>query len=214
MWIGCVGFFVLGNMKEMKMVSINYNAEQASYEELEGVPVTTARLQLRAVHGIPGHARCRVNGISVSGDYRLCQGDALEFVVLWGFKGGADSIWMVDDSNRLVSVPASQVEKYGTMGFRPVPSGNGVGLEFLPFIAGYLGQIEHSLRRIADHFDPPPPNVVTTRYVADKLNCTLVHAARQAADGDIPRSCVVPGTGGGKPWKFYRSRIDQWIEQR
>ena len=83
-----------------------------------------------------------------------------------------------------------------------------------PNIAGCLGQIEHSLRRIADHVDPPPPDVVTTNYVARKLNCTLVHAARLAAEGRIPRSCIYPGTGEGKPWKFYRSRIDQWIEQR
>ena len=77
-----------------------------------------------------------------------------------------------------------------------------------------LRQIETSLRRIADHVDPPPPNVVTTDYIAEKLNCTLVWVARMAAEGRIPRNSIVPGTGEGKPWKFYRSRIDKWIEER
>ena len=106
------------------MVSVNYNAQEGHFEELEGETVGSARLTFRAPYGIPNHARSRVNGIWVGGDYRLCRGDDLEFVVLWGFKGGADFIWMVDDSNRLVRVPASQVEKYITTGFRPVTVGD------------------------------------------------------------------------------------------
>lgn len=70
------------------------------------------------------------------------------------------------------------------------------------------------LRRIADALDPPPPDVVGSPYVAKKLGCTTVWIAEQVRRGDIPSSCLVPGTGNGKPWKFYRSRIDQWIESR
>jgi hypothetical protein len=32
--------------------------------------------------------------------------------------------------------------------------------------------------------------------------------------GEIPRSCIVPGTGNGKIWKLYRRKIDEWIETR
>ena len=30
--------------------------------------------------------------------------------------------------------------------------------------------------------------------------------------GKIPKSCIVPGAGKGKQWRFYRSKIDKWIE--
>lgn len=70
------------------------------------------------------------------------------------------------------------------------------------------------LRRIADHFDPPPPNVVGTGYVAQKLDCTTIWVTEMIRLGQLPRNCVVPGTGNGKPWKFYRSRIDPWISTR
>lgn len=70
------------------------------------------------------------------------------------------------------------------------------------------------LRRIADHFDPPPPNIVGTPYVAQKLNCTTVWVTEMIRLGQIPTSCVVPGTGNGKPWKFHRARIDEWMKKR
>jgi hypothetical protein len=70
------------------------------------------------------------------------------------------------------------------------------------------------LGRIADHFDPPPPDIVGTTYIANKLGCTTDWIAEMAREGEIPISCLIPGTGDGKPWKFRRTRIDQWIEQR
>jgi hypothetical protein len=70
------------------------------------------------------------------------------------------------------------------------------------------------VRRIADHFDPPPPDIVGTGYVAQKLNCTTIWITEMIRLGQIPRNCVLPGTGNGKPWKFYRTRIDQWISSR
>jgi hypothetical protein len=32
--------------------------------------------------------------------------------------------------------------------------------------------------------------------------------------GQIPTDCLVPGTGGGKPWKFHRAKIDDWLASR
>jgi hypothetical protein len=74
--------------------------------------------------------------------------------------------------------------------------------------------ISTAIKRIADHFDPPPPDKVGSDYVAGKLGCTTTWVAEMVRNGDIPKSCTVPGTGNGKPWKFYRLQIDQWIESR
>jgi predicted DNA-binding transcriptional regulator AlpA len=77
-----------------------------------------------------------------------------------------------------------------------------------------LGNLAVQLGRIADHFTPPPADVVGTPYVAQRLGCTTDWIAMMVRDGQIPPSCLVSGTGNGKPWKFRRSAIDQWIEQR
>ncbi len=69
-------------------------------------------------------------------------------------------------------------------------------------------------RRIADHFAPEPADVVGTPQVARQLGCTTVWIAEMARRGEIPKSCVVPGTGNGKPWKFYRRRVEDWLGKR
>lgn len=71
-----------------------------------------------------------------------------------------------------------------------------------------------SVERIADVLDPPPPDKVDTAYVAKRLGCGLARVSQMAGSGEISATCIVAGTGKGKPWKFYRSRIDQWIESR
>ncbi len=80
--------------------------------------------------------------------------------------------------------------------------------------ASVLADIAASLKRIADHVDPPPPDIVDTTYIANKLGLTKVWVAEMALNKVIPANCIVPGTGNGKPWKFYRTRIDKWIEMR
>ena len=77
-----------------------------------------------------------------------------------------------------------------------------------------LDTIANAVERLADHFAPAPQDIVGTDYVARKLGCTLIHAARLARDGGIPRSCIVPGTGTGKLWRLYRRRVDEWLERR
>jgi hypothetical protein len=61
---------------------------------------------------------------------------------------------------------------------------------------------------------PPPKHKVDSSYVAERLDCTTVYVAEMARKGVIPNDCVVPGTANGKPWKFYRDRIDHWISSR
>lgn len=77
-----------------------------------------------------------------------------------------------------------------------------------------LNLVHTEIRRIADHFDPPPPDKVGTPYIAERLGCTTVWIAEMVRSGEIPRSCVVEGTGNGKVWKFHRRRIDHWIQNR
>ena len=77
-----------------------------------------------------------------------------------------------------------------------------------------LERIAVALERLADHLAPDPNNIVGTDYVAGKLGCTPTHVARLARDGSIPVSCFVPGCGDGKPWRFLRARIDNWLVVR
>ena len=77
-----------------------------------------------------------------------------------------------------------------------------------------IATIAGALKRIADHFDPPPPDVVDSVYIRQKLGCTTQWIADMARNGVIPVACIVPGTGKGKPWKFYRSKIEKWLEER
>jgi hypothetical protein len=77
-----------------------------------------------------------------------------------------------------------------------------------------LESIADSLRRLADHFVPVPAAMVGTPYVAKQLGCTTVWVAEMVRKGEIPKPCLVPGTGNGKPWKFHRERIDEWLQSR
>jgi len=82
------------------------------------------------------------------------------------------------------------------------------------FVNSASSSLAADLRRIANHFDPPPPDKVGSEYVAQKLGCTTTWIAELVRREEIPKSCIVPGTGNGKPWKFFRDRIDKWIESR
>src|SRR5262249_922283 len=71
-----------------------------------------------------------------------------------------------------------------------------------------------SINRLADHLAPPPQSIVGTPYVAKQLGYTKVWVAELVRKGQIPQHCIVPGTGSGKVWRFYREKIDRWIESR
>lgn len=81
-------------------------------------------------------------------------------------------------------------------------------------IVEFLRRTESHLARLADHFDPAPPDKVGTPYVAGRLGCTTDWIAVLVREGEIPPSCVVLGSGNGRPWRFYRRRVDEWIENR
>lgn len=71
-----------------------------------------------------------------------------------------------------------------------------------------------SLERLADRLAPQPGDIVGTPYIAQRLGCTTAWITELIKTGEIPKQCIVEGTGNGKPWKFYRSKIDEWIKGR
>jgi len=75
-------------------------------------------------------------------------------------------------------------------------------------------QQSSSLQRLADRLAPQPGDIVGTPYVRQQLGCTTAWVTQMIKDGKIPAACIVKGTGNGKPWKFHRRLIDQWIESR
>jgi hypothetical protein len=93
---------------------------------------------------------------------------------------------------------------------RPLEAIPALHAQFLEIISGVAADI----RRIADVLDPAPPDLVGTPYVAQKLGVTTTWVADMVRRGEIPVSCLVPGTGNGKPWKFFRVQIDKWIGSR
>ena len=97
------------------------------------------------------------------------------------------------------------------------PEDNRPGADTAVLAQRLLEQVEAmavSLARIADALAPPPPDLVGTPYVAKRLGCTTVWVAEMVRLAQLPRHCIVPGTGKGKPWKFYRGKIDEWLASR
>jgi hypothetical protein len=68
--------------------------------------------------------------------------------------------------------------------------------------------------RLADQLAPEAADVVGTEYIARRLGCTTVWVAEMARKDRIPKECIVRGTGKGKPWKFHRPRIEEWLAKR
>jgi hypothetical protein len=86
-------------------------------------------------------------------------------------------------------------------------------LASLKDIAASQQIIAESLQRLADA-KAPAKEKVGTGYVADRQDYSTQYVAQLARDGEIPATCLVPGTGGSKPWKFFRKEIDAWIARR
>jgi hypothetical protein len=78
--------------------------------------------------------------------------------------------------------------------------------------ADSLARQADSVGRLADQLAPKQETIVGCRHVADKLGLKSTQAvAEMARTRKIALSCVVPGTGNGTPWQFYRDKIDAWI---
>lgn len=76
-----------------------------------------------------------------------------------------------------------------------------------------ISEMRDSICRLSDHF-APDLDIVDTPFVARKLAVSTTWVAEMVRKGKIPENCVVEGTGNGKPWKFYRRKIESWISTR
>lgn len=85
---------------------------------------------------------------------------------------------------------------------------------FVARITAAVEQCGSNLERIADQLCPPPDALVGTQYIAAKLGITIERVSQMARYEEIPSSCIVDGTGHGKPWKFHRCSIENWIRNR
>ena len=87
-------------------------------------------------------------------------------------------------------------------------------VEFLQRIAAALEGIQAFQQRIADHLAPEPNAIVGTPYISKKLGLSTIWITDMVRTGKLPKSCIVTGTGNGKPWKFHRTKIDEWVKSR
>lgn len=208
------------------VVKVIHGANDGEFDGLVGATVQQVYRYLIDAFNLSNDSIALINGVRVEPDCRLESNDTLEFCKRAGRKA----------INRLFAM--EQIEKeYGltaelcnqiAAGVTPLGmNGGGQALYSESAIDGWiecrstgidktqlLQNVAVDLRRIADRLDPPSPDKVGTPYVADRLGCTTVWITELIRKGEISSSCIVPGTGNGKPWKFFRDRIDRWLKGR
>lgn len=201
---------------------VSHGSEQQEVAFPLGVTVEDVRDTLQHVVNIPGVAIVKVNGERVGLGYVPGPDSTVEFITEVGHKG-VGRVWTPEEYCQFFNLTERDLQQHIERGLRVMQVADGTMRitetavdEFIRGAGGGVGGevvvlIANSLNRIANHFDPPPPDIVDTEYIAKKLDVTKVYVAQMALDGRIPRNCIVPGTGNGKVWKFYRSRVDPWI---
>jgi Helix-turn-helix domain len=187
-----------------------------------GRTVGEIQKSLAEVLNVRPDATALVNGHVVAADHRLVEGDNLEFVYERGHKGLGELL-SPDALTSRWGITPERYRELVRLGLPAIRFADGSTVHPEVAVDEWVcrvttGQPEAALadhlRRIADHFDPPPPDKVGSDYVAARLGCTTTWIAELVRQGEIPASCVVVGTGNGKPWKFHRTRIDEWINNR
>jgi len=210
--------------KEKTEMLVIYGRDEVELNAAEALEVRAIHARLKSFMGISSEAVAVVNGNEVLRAEMVQPDSTVEFVVKEGHKG-IGRVFTQKEYCDLFGLTEVDFGKQIEQGLRVMQTANGAVVTETAvdsFIAGlsgggdgaFLAVIASSLKRIADHVGPPPPDIIGTDYIADKLGCTKVWVAKMAAEGMIPKNCIVPGTGIGKPWKFYRSRIDPWIVMR
>ncbi len=199
---------------------VSYGLDEVELDTAGAVEVQAIQGRLKSFMGLPRNAVALVDGIKVSPAHLAQPSSTVEFRVEQGHKE-IGRVFTAREYCRMFGLTQRDFDLQIQRGLRVMQLTDGTMRitetsvdNFLNGDGAHWAVIASSLKRIADHVDPPPPDIVDTTYIADKLGCTLEWVAKMALKGRIPANAIVPGTGIGKPWKFYRSRIDRWILER
>ena len=120
-----------------------------------------------------------------------------------------DGVLVVDRKNFVLDCGAT-VFFWRAFGFK----GSGRLHSILERLVIAIEENNRQIQRIADHVSPPKRASVTSSYVAERLGRSSRRVRDMARDGDIPKSCICPGSGDGNYWRFWKEKIDRWIEER
>jgi len=183
---------------------------------------------LRQVLNIPRGSEARLNGKAASPADIPVDGDSIEFITELGEKG-VGRVWTEEQFCELFQIDAQELQRHMADGLPVLRLKDGsvriTETAVDEFLAGHghereermvavLENISASQKRLADHLAPAPSDIVDTPYIARHLGCTTQWIAQMVRSGDIPRGCIVPGSGKGRQWKFYRCRIEEWLASR
>jgi hypothetical protein len=206
--------------------------------DVAGKSVGSVRVSLADAFNIPYFIIPTVNGMRVDFQYVLNAEDTLEFVCVVGIKSERSASYeqmarallacsqelqavaeevrqsslnrdaAIDRAILLVSQHFLKV--YGPLDYEA----RATTKVLAELLVAPLTSVAADVGRIANRLDPPPPDLVDTGYVAEKLGVSTKRISQLALAGELPAAAIVPGTGEGKPWRFYRSKVDPWIETR
>lgn len=186
-------------------VRVVHGANEGLFD-LHGRTVGIVRKSLREVFNIPENAIASIGGRSVADEQVLCDGDVLEFNCEHGTKG----LGALLTSDELKAQWGLSDDEYEELLIQGLPS--------IQFSSGSVRHpevaVDEFMRQFGDVNKAKPPELVGTPYVAERLGCTTVWVTDLIRNGNIPVGCIAPGTGNGKPWKFFRVRIEEWLKRR
>lgn len=192
---------------------------------LAGFSVEEIQFSLRDMLNVDMAADAYIGGRLASPSYRLRQGDRVEFMKEWGRKGigktytkqefmQAFHMTEADWSDWSAKGLPLDTMKDGTIVLNEteVDWWKGTQRGHKSENHAVLDRLADAAEEIAHHLDPTPPEIVKSRYIAQKLGCSVKWVGDMARTGLIPKNCIVDGTGDGKQWRFFRPKIDKWIE--
>lgn len=172
---------------------------------LQGRMVGEVRRGLQQDFSLAADAVCLIGGVSVEDKRVIRAGEALEFLRPYGMKG-LGALLTREQLIEAWEITAEEYEELLIQGLPMVRLSNGVRH---PECA-----VDEFFRHHGNPNRQQPPDLVGTRYIADRLGCTATYVTQLVQKHEIPSNCIVPGTGNGKPWKFIRVRIDEWLKRR
>ena len=173
----------------MRQIQVEYGCHTTQGDFI-GLTVVELEISLRELLNLPATPSCYVDGILVEykSSFVLERGAPVLFLRRIGRKSGTP-----EEIGRI----ADALEQIGSE---------------LNRISGQLDESLMIQQRLADEI-APERSIVGTRYVAERIGKSTRWITDLVRDGKIPKQCIVPQSGNGRYWRFYKKRIDRWIEE-